>query len=164
MLPHIRCTCRVIMQAHSGFLTAICRSSPRSCLNTMPNSWPQVTKLKKSKKAEPVVEVKLPDLSGSHFELPAMVRRRDEAPISSGDDVKQQVLHCAVPRRPWPLNCRCVLLLRMLALYALRAADERYVAVAQVRDRNRVAAAEAERRKDLRRVALEKRRTKVWCL
>ena len=34
--------------------------------------------------------------------------------------------------------------------------------MAQVRDRNRVAAAEAERRKDLRRVALEKRRTKVW--
>ena len=38
------------------------------------------------------------------------------------------------------------------------------LAYAQVRDRNRVAAAEAERRKDLRRVALEKRRTKVRCL
>ena len=37
------------------------------------------------------MEVKLPDLSGSHFELPAMVRRREEAPASSGDDHKQQV-------------------------------------------------------------------------
>ena len=52
----------------------------------------QASKLKKPKKAEPVVEVQLPDLSGSHFELPAMVRRREEAPISSGDDVKLKVI------------------------------------------------------------------------
>ena len=38
------------------------------------------------------MEVKLPDLSGSHFELPAMVRRREETPpISSGDDIKLKV-------------------------------------------------------------------------
>jgi len=129
---------------------------------TPTSAWPQATKLKKSKKAEPVVEVKLPDLSGSHFELPAMVRRREETPISSGDDVKQQVLFCTDSSRPWLLCSRCVSQLWMLALYAMRVASERNVAHAQVRDRNRVAAAEAERRKDLRRVALEKRRTKVW--
>ena len=61
----------------------------------------QVVKAKKAKKAEPAVEVKLPDLSGIHFELPAMVRRREETPISSGDDIKQQVLAVQVVGATW---------------------------------------------------------------
>lgn len=58
----------------------------------------QLLKVRKAKKPEPAAPpVVLPDLAaiGLKFELPATAARREEAVVSSGDDLKRQVW-CAV--------------------------------------------------------------------